>query len=215
MAPHISFSILKEMLGLKIKFNVTPKEADEHNGYFQFKAAGAHIFLFIMTICALTIGIFKRNANSINIFSIIINAAWAIYNLYGIVVSILVSYQKPNKIPIENIDISSELSNTKPVRNVHHHECVVTDFCSEKTLIKYTGGENIKVGDRILFNLKDDISIHSTVDLCTGHNHFHLSFDSEHDIDIIKAICEMYTENMTPFYDVEIDQQYINSTAAL
>ncbi len=47
MAPHLSFSILKEMLFLKAKFNVTSKDIYNDRKQFQFAVAFPHIFILV------------------------------------------------------------------------------------------------------------------------------------------------------------------------
>lgn len=137
MAPHISFSILKEILGFKIKFNVTPKDIDTTKGYFQFKSAAPHMVLLVLSLLALLNGVHKLNNGSIDIGSTAINSMWCLYNLYAIIASILVSYQKPTEQLNEDIKISEEL--------------------------------------------------------------------------MMNSVGELFTENMQPFYDVKINQKYVEN----
>lgn len=216
MAPHISFSILKEILGLKIKFNVTPKDTDTNKGYFQFKAAAPHMVLLALSLLALITGVYKLHNGSINIGSAAINFTWCIYNLYAIVVSIIVSYQKPTKLVNEDMGISKELMmKAKPVKSVYTDEYIVLDFSGQKTLIKYLGTKDLKVGDEILVKLRNDLSIKSTVNSSIGDKNYDLVLDKVNDTNVIKAIGELYIENIKPFYDVKINQRYIKNKAKL
>ena len=52
MAPHLTLSIIKELLCLNIKFNVTSKEVVLNKKSFQFKIVLPHIILAIISIIA-------------------------------------------------------------------------------------------------------------------------------------------------------------------
>lgn len=212
MAPHISFSILKEILGLKIKFNVTPKDTDNDKGYFQFKAAAPHIVLLCLSILALSIGIYRLNNNSINFGSIILNSIWCLYNLYAIIVSIRVSYQKPTSQAIESLEKSKGITfEAKSPKNICANDYVISDFSTEEILIQYFGIEKLKTGDKILVKLKDNISVMATINAYLSNKNYRLLLDKNTDIDIIKEFGELYIENIKPFYDVNINQRYTNA----
>ena len=211
MAPHISFSILKELLGLKIKFNVTPKDTDNDRGYFQFRAAAPHIILLCLSILALSLGIYKLNNNSINFSSMILNSIWCLYNLYAIVISIRVSYQKPTNSTIENLAKLKETTvAVKSQKNICTNDYVVSDFSSEEILIQYFGIENLNAGDKVLVKLKDNISVIATINAYLSNKNYILLLDKSTDIDIITEFGELYIENIKPFYDVNVNQRYIN-----
>lgn len=50
MAPHISLSVLKEMLSIKVNFNVTSKDITNDRKQFQFRIAMPHIVIILLTL---------------------------------------------------------------------------------------------------------------------------------------------------------------------
>lgn len=56
MAPHISLSVIREMLKFKIGFNVTPKDGLSKKPYFQLGVTMPHIVLAILSVISWSIG---------------------------------------------------------------------------------------------------------------------------------------------------------------
>lgn len=112
MAPHISLSVLKELLSLKINFNVTSKDITADKKYFQFKIALPHIILGIITIISWIVGTLALSKNIWNLPAYIINILWSFYNLLGIITSINVAYQKPIYRKSERVKVSEIIKTT-------------------------------------------------------------------------------------------------------
>lgn len=95
MAPHLCLSIIKELLNLKINFNVTSKEVLLEKKSFQLKIVLPHIIIIILTIIGWIISTTLILNNNMNTDAYLINMAWSIFNLLGAFTCIKVAYQKP------------------------------------------------------------------------------------------------------------------------
>ena len=112
MAPHISLSVLKELLAIKISFNVTSKDITSDKKHFQFKIALPHIIIALVTIISWVIGTLSLNGELGNFSAYLINMFWSFYNFLGIIISIKVAYQKPIYRKGERIKISDPIDAT-------------------------------------------------------------------------------------------------------
>ncbi len=95
MAPHLTLSIIKEILCLSIKFNVTSKEVVLNKKSFQFRIVIAHIILIVVTIISWFVSTKLVLENNMHFGAYLINILWSIFNFIGAVISIKVAYQKP------------------------------------------------------------------------------------------------------------------------
>ena len=109
MAPHISFSVIRELFALNTKFNVTPKDVVNEKAYFQFKTSLPHIIITILTLVGWGLGTYAVLQGKIAFGAYSINVIWSMYNLIGVVVSIYVAYQKPIYRSVERIKIKEDL----------------------------------------------------------------------------------------------------------
>lgn len=94
MAPHIAFSIIKEIFCYKTPFLVTPKEIEEEKSYFQWEIVSFHLFLILVTILAWGISIYKLVQNQLLVSSFFINIFWTIYNVIALILCVRVAYHK-------------------------------------------------------------------------------------------------------------------------
>lgn len=88
-APHLTKSFLLELFfNKKPKFNVTPKGNVLEKNIYRFKLSLSHLFLFILSVVALSINVkyFFENIDSDFISGLIINMLWCIYNIFGLII---------------------------------------------------------------------------------------------------------------------------------
>ncbi|WP_294403853.1 glycosyltransferase [uncultured Clostridium sp.] len=200
MAPHLSVSILKEFIGLKINFNITSKEVVQNKKYFQYKIVMPHILLMIVTIISWVISTRSLLNNNMIAGAYIINMAWSLYNFIGVGISLYVAYQKPIFRTSERILITENIATE-----------LNTNFCSIcGSLIDisefgvgvklHNTNENIlKPNDNIVLNLKET-KFECEV-IRTDNNFAALKFKKLYPSQM-KIIMSIFTDNMSPYYKV-------------
>lgn len=99
MAPYIAAAALMEAIFAKpIPFRVTPKGTSTQRISFAWKAAMPHLFVLVITGLGLAITWSKvPYGNTVSLTSVLLNTIWAIYNLYAVVLSIIVCIERPRK----------------------------------------------------------------------------------------------------------------------
>jgi cellulose synthase (UDP-forming) len=147
LAPYLSLSALTELIfSSKIKFSVTPKGADTRKTHFAFRTAMPHLVMAGFSLAALAFGINKILTDVNYMIPVyLVNLAWLLYNLIGVVASIFVcveiqrfrsterfAFQDNLKIrlknsltvPVEMVDISISgcaLAPIVPIENPDSH----------------------------------------------------------------------------------------------
>lgn len=130
MAPYLGLASLVEFIFARpIPFKVTPKGVQESKINFSWNIAMPHIILLILTLIGLVISVDKFITSSNYINSLVINLAWAVYNLVGIVMSILVCIERPRFRASERFALSDEI--VLNLSNVHRTECKLSDISTE------------------------------------------------------------------------------------
>lgn len=206
MAPHLSLSILKELLSLNIKFNVTSKEIIYDKKIFQFKVVLPHIILIIVTIIAFIVStnsVFKHN---MNFGSYLINIFWSLFNLIGTIVSLRVAYQKPifrlsERIPIKDKVSLKVITNTNVILDAD-----LFDISEKGAGVKLYTDYKFNVNDEVKLNLKNEI-LNCQI-LRINNNFIGLKF-KELSPSQMKLIMEIFSNNMTSHYDLKKSQEYI------
>lgn len=210
MAPHLSLSILKEMLFLKTKFNVTSKEVYNDRRQFQFIVALPHIIILSMTVIAWIFSTIMLVNHNMHKGAYIINMGWSIYNFLGSFISIKVAYQKPILRASERININEDI-NVKCNYKNHNFSAKVLDI-SEKgiglklDLLSLDSNTKLQLGEDINLKLKNQIfkcKISRFNKELLG-----LTFNKL-DVKQMKLIMEIFTDNMSPYYRINKTQEYI------
>lgn len=208
MAPHISLSILKELFGLKIKFNVTPKDNFNDKGYFQFKMALPHIVLAIFAIISLVIGFINLNNGSRQSSAYLINLCWTIYNLLGLAVAIFVAYQKPITENSEMVSLnkqsSCELFNIQTKETSYANVVALNDTSMN---IRVKNLSSIKDNSKYILSL--DNKINTTVTISQKYNDGIIIKYDELNEKETKYLMKLYIENIKPFYSINRNPNYI------
>ena len=210
MAPHLCISIIKEILCLSIKFNVTSKEVVLNKKSFQFRISLPHIILIICTIVCWFISTKLVLENKMHLGAYLINILWSVVNFAGALISIRVAYQKPiyrvsERIPIKDT-IFVNISNTS--NNIIKGRLL---DISEKGVGIILNGEIIQ--DSIL-NVNDTIELELLNNIfkckvCRSHNNI-LGLEFEKTTpEEMKLIMSIFTKYMQPYYDNKKIQNYI------
>ena len=211
MAPHISMSVLKEIFALKVKFNVTPKNISSDKGYFQFKVALPHMVLFVLSVCSLFMGFYNLFwLPHDNIGAYIINIVWCLYNVVAIVVSLIVSYQKPIKstedeIVSTNGFVKCSVFDNKNGTNI---ECNIEDISNKAMRVKTKQNIGyIKKGDKLRLVLDKGVSVKTTV-VRNYNNELVVKYD-DLEKENGRILMELYISNMKPYYYVNKKPVYV------
>lgn len=198
MAPHLTLSILKEIFGLKINFNVTSKEITHNKQHFQFNIVLPQICIIFFTIVSWIISTKLVIDNRMILGTYLINMVWSIYNFIGAITSLIVAYQKPIFRTSERIVISEDI---KIILN--------SDSCVTKgTLIDISEkGLGIKLYYDKLFNIGDSVllTLNKIVFKCkvtrVHENFIGLTFTNATP-EQMKTIMGIFVDNMQPYYKV-------------
>ena len=204
MAPHISLSVLKELLALKINFNVTSKDITSNKKYFQFKIAVPHILIAITTIISWIIGTLSLTGEKGNLYAYIINISWSFYNLIGIITSLKVAYQKPIYRKSERIKISETIK-TKVIFNTKSLNGKLYDISESGLGIILNHPYNLEINSivHIKFNnINLDCKVNRSKDKFIGLTYISLT---EKDYE---NIMDIYVNNISSHYNTKINQKY-------
>ena len=204
MAPHISLSVLKELLALKINFNVTSKDITSNKKYFQFKIAVPHILIAITTIISWITGTLSLTGEKGNLYAYIINISWSFYNLIGIITSLKVAYQKPIYRKSERIKISETIK-TKVIFNTKSLNGKLYDISESGLGIILNHPYNLEINSivHIKFNnINLDCKVNRSKDKFIGLTYISLT---EKDYE---NIMDIYVNNISSHYNTKINQKY-------
>ncbi len=108
MAPHLCISIFKELLNLKIKFNVTAKDTILNKKTFQYQIVISHIIIALFTIMAWILATYRFINDPSNATAYFLNIFWSIYNFYAIIIALKVAWQKPILRKMERVLVNKE-----------------------------------------------------------------------------------------------------------
>lgn len=205
MAPHISLSVLKEMLFIKVNFNVTSKDITNDKKQFQFKIAMPHMVIIVATLIGWYISGKMLLEGNMNLGAYIINMAWSTFNFIGAIISIKVAYQKPifrstERIEVVN-DIRVELENdTNRLRGK------VVDISEKGIGIALSNDEEIELGNKInliINNTKINCKVARKRGTIIGLTYDNINAEQ------MKVVMDIYVDNMSPYYDPNRTQRYI------
>ena len=201
MSPHLSLSILKELIGLKINFNITSKEVIQNKRHFHYKIVIPHILMIILTIISWIISTRSYIYNNISVGAYILNMAWSIYNFIGIGVSLYVAYQKPIFRTSERIMITEnivvEISN-----DYGSIQGNLIDISESGVGVRlHNINENIlKIKDNIMLDL-NKTKFECEV-IRTSNDFVALKFKKICPSQM-KIIMSIFTDNMRPYYKIK------------
>ena len=205
MAPHISLSVLKELLFLKVNFNVTSKDITNDKKYFQFKIAMPHIIMIIATLIGWYISGKLLLSGNINVGAYLINMAWSILNFAGSIICIKVAYQKPIFRNTERIEIVEDIR-VDLEYGTNYLKGKVLDISEKGIGIMLSSDEEIILGhdiDLLIDEIKINCRVARKKGLILG-----LTYDSL-SVEQMKKVMDIYVDNMTPYYDPKRSQRYI------
>ena len=210
MAPHITFSVIKEIFMLKIKFNVTPKEQTYEKAHFQARIVMPHRVLAALTILSWIIGTIYLKENKIDLEAYLINIFWSAYNFIGIIIALRVAYQKPMFRVTERVKVNK---NNKAEIYKDKSKIVKGTIknISERGIGIYTDNPDyFKINDKVQIKFWDkDNELLLSAEVKRKHKSLlGLEFNRLSPTEM-QNIISIYIDNLAPYYDVKRQQAYI------
>ncbi|MFT8314022.1 MAG: glycosyltransferase family 2 protein [Clostridium sp.] len=151
-APFLALASLSELIFSKeLKFNVTLKGNIKKNIFVSWNLLLPQLILFIATVFGFGISLNKlMNTNSVALKeSLIINIAWASYNLIGMIMIMLLSLEKPRYRKSERKIVNGE--STLILANSQSMNCTIKNISDSGIGISISNNkiDNLDIGDII------------------------------------------------------------------
>lgn len=204
MAPHLSLSIIKELLNLKIKFNVTSKEVTMDKKHFQARIVLPHIVIFVLTLLAWFVAGIRVGRGDAHIGSYLLNFFWSVYNMMGIVIALRVAWQKPIFRSFERI----HLKQSYPVllRSKRRYiQAEMLDISNQGSYLKLSRQANFKEGQRIYLCLNEKLEVPAHL-VRAQNGYVALQFDKMSE-QCKESVMELLVDNLAPHYKVARPQK--------
>ena len=200
MAPQLSFSIIKEMLNLKTKFNVTSKETVMDKRSFQIKIVIPHIIILILTLVGWGKSAIDIVYQDAHIASYMLNFFWSCYNLMGIVTALRVAWQKPIFRSSERVCITDDVTVLVKYRG-QHIQAKLLDISNQGAQIKLMEPVNMRPNRKIFIKIEDTV-ISSKIIRLSGDNRVSVKYNKV-DSNDMKSIMKIFVENINPYYKID------------
>lgn len=204
MAPHLTLSILKEMLNLKTKFNVTSKELVLDRKSFQLRICFAHVLVAILSVIGWGISAHMLRYGNGHLGAFFLNLFWSGYNLTGVIIAIKVAYQKPIFRKNERIEIEEDIVVTlyKDDKKVYAR---MIDISGQGTKLRVLDDIELKQNDMITMQIKG-VDIPCQV-IRYGSPYLALVY-KDLSFKQLTAVMDIFTANMHSHYQTKRSQVY-------
>lgn len=150
MSPYLAISATFEMFFNKqFKFNVTPKGVTNHKRIFKWKVVMPHLVLFILTTIAYIKAGFYFMSPDAQYGVVLINLFWITFNSIGIVMSILIAFERPRFRQFERFPVGL-LSKIN-----HDVDCRIADMSETgMKIISYHNAETLQHFENDTINIE-------------------------------------------------------------
>lgn len=179
MAPFIALAALVETIFSRpIPFRVTPKGTNTAKTSFSFRIALPHIILLILTVFGLILSYPRFYSGSdFSVNSTLINIAWSVYNMFAIILSILVCLERPRKRNAERLvtdeKIQFNINESASCRIVDISETGIKVECDDIVDIALDYSEPVNIVSPDLGNLKGHVAWKKNIN---GKTNFGITF---------------------------------------
>ncbi|MFL2094554.1 glycosyltransferase [Marinilactibacillus psychrotolerans] len=116
LAPSMAWAVLSEtFLRGNVKFNVTRKGIQTSERQFLWRASGFHIVLGILSVIGLSrviLAFVAPELISLNPDSVLINLFWVLYNFIGIVLVLMIFFERPRYRTAERFSVTKNAAMT-------------------------------------------------------------------------------------------------------
>ena len=157
MAPHLSLSIIKEMFGFEVNFNVTSKDIEIDRGYYEYDVVKPHLLILILGLLSLFIGLKLVEKGYIIKYAYYLNAFLNIFNLIGIMRSLRVAYQVKVSEDEDRASIDEKMESNcilldHEEKHLSNIDVVIDSISSKKIWIETS--QNLEIGSKVLIKLR-------------------------------------------------------------
>ena len=210
MAPHLCLSIIKELLCLRINFNVTSKEVTLNKKSFQFKIVLPHIIIILLTIIGWIVSTKLVLENNMHFGAYLINIFWSIFNFLGGIICIKVAYQNPIFRSSERIIITDDVYIKLYANSSSWFNGKLLDISEKGVGISL----DMNKERNYLFEKNDEVTLYLLNNyfkckVCRFYNgNLGLEFKNIN-AKQMRLIMTTFTKFMQPFYDNKKEQNYI------
>lgn len=148
MAPHLSAAIVRELLGVRVGFRVTPKQTTLDRRLFQARAVAPHIVLLALTALGWLVSALAV-ARGAAPEAFLLNYAWSAYNAFGLVNAVRVANQRPIHRRSERLALAVPLPvSVRLDGGSGEGPALLVDVSGEGAALELAGGAGLEAGER-------------------------------------------------------------------
>lgn len=209
MAPHLSLSIIKEMFGFEVNFNVTSKDIEIDRGYYEYDVVKPHLLILILGLLSLFIGLKLVEKGYIIKYAYYLNAFLNIFNLIGIMRSLRVAYQvkvseDEDRASIDEKRESNCILLDHEEKHLSNIDVVIDSISSKKIWIETS--QNLETGSKVLIKLRKSYVKCEVLDKHRNNLELKLlSLTKEQ----MEEVIEIYIQYLTPYHEIDKKQIFI------
>ena len=209
MAPHLSLSIIKEMFGFEVNFNVTSKDIEIDRGYYEYDVVKPHLLILILGLLSLFIGLKLVEKGYIIKYAYYLNAFLNIFNLIGIMRSLRVAYQVKVSEDEDRASIDEKMESNcilldHEEKHLSNIDVVIDSISSKKIWIETS--QNLEIGAKVLIKLRKSYVKCEVLDKHRNNLELKLlSLTKEQ----MEEVIEIYIQYLTPYHEIDKKQIFI------
>ena len=209
MAPHLSLSIIKEMFGFEVNFNVTSKDIEIDRGYYEYDVVKPHLLILILGLLSLSIGLKLVEKGYIIKYAYYLNAFLNIFNLIGIMRSLRVAYQVKVSEDEDRASIDEKMESNcilldHEEKHLSNIDVVIDSISSKKIWIETS--QNLETGSKVLIKLRKSYVKCEVLDKHRNNLELKLlSLTKEQ----MEEVIEIYIQYLTPYHEIDKKQIFI------
>lgn len=209
MAPHLSLSIIKEMFGFEVNFNVTSKDIEIDRGYYEYDVVKPHLLILILGLLSLFIGLKLVEKGYIIKYAYYLNAFLNIFNLIGIMRSLRVAYQVKVSEDEDRASIDEKMESNcilldHEEKHLSNIDVVIDSISSKKIWIETS--QNLETGSKVLIKLRKSYVKCEVLDKHRNNLELKLlSLTKEQ----MEEVIEIYIQYLTPYHEIDKKQIFI------
>ena len=209
MAPHLSLSIIKEMFGFEVNFNVTSKDIEIDRGYYEYDVVKPHLLILILGLLSLFIGLKLVEKGYIIKYAYYLNAFLNIFNLIGIMRSLRVAYQVKVSEDEDRASIDEKMESNcilldHEEKHLSNIDVVIDSISGKKIWIETS--QNLETGSKVLIKLRKSYVKCEVLDKHRNNLELKLlSLTKEQ----MEEVIEIYIQYLTPYHEIDKKQIFI------
>lgn len=204
MAPYLSMSIIYELCHMQSSFKVTSKEVVQNQHIFQYQLILGHLALFLFTIFAWIMSWYRLQNNEISLLAYALNMFWSFYNMTGLIVAILIAWQKPIFRKTERLFIKEKIIVFLIYRN-RKFKAEMIDLSAQGCGLKLLQPVLIPPEESLIM-IWDNLSF--PCQSVRQHDSFQAVRFEKLSPQQMRYLMKIFCQNMSAYYDVGKKQNY-------